>query len=683
MSGSTDCPRPAVILRLAAVALFSVCTGCRTPLPKAVERTREITAARESRVVAVRDATRLALRFRIKGRDAYATAALPPGKSEAQSVMEFGGAARNDFSTLRRTGKALQVYGPEAWRVLSRSAAEALAPASPREGVLVTTGGLELIVCREASGSAVFLPLTNRPRGMKIVRRLTAAQLVPRLTEAFAARHGSTPGIVLTGSSPPLMFFEPALPRLTFIFGPPEETLRLPVLGASPDVTVRGVISLGIRSGVIATVKNPVTTLLNGSANLISMADAALHHLLSRIPSTPPPPVVVRAPMDNGAWEARLDRITGEPRVPASVRFRIDGEQFFPDFIHAIQEARESIDIQLYIFDTDDYALQIADVLKAKSKEVPVRIMIDEAASLQSSLLDPAFPNAPGHIAPSSIVDYLRRDSNIRVRPMGMPALSATHTKMILIDGRRAWLGGMNIGREYRSDWHDMMIEVRGPLIGWMQRSFAHSWAHNGWTGDLGELSSRLRSSRKAGARIPVPENAIMVRPLRGSAIHSDIKSAQFAALRSAQQCIWLENAYITDSRYIAGLIAARRRGVDVRIIVPAENDSPLMKANNRALIPQLLRHGIRVWELPEMSHVKAALYDGWACTGSANYDRISFRVNQEFNIGFSDPATVAALRRDLFLRDMARGREVKTPPPASAGSQITDSLLQMLAGQL
>jgi cardiolipin synthase len=386
--------------------------------------------------------------------------------------------------------------------------------------------------------------------------------------------------------------------------------------------------------------------------------------------------------MNIEAWERYLDRLTNEPRVPAAVRLRIGGEQFFPDFIQAIQDARESIDIQLYIFDTDDYAIQIADLLKQRSREVRVRILIDEAASLQSSLQKPISPQPPGHRAPSSIIEYLRRDSKIRVRPMTMPALSANHTKMIIIDGRRAWLGGMNIGREYRSDWHDMMIEVTGPIIGWMQRSFVRTWAHNSWAGDLGELVTRFRSSREAAARIPIPAGAIPVRPLRSSALHSDLNDAQFAAVRNAQHSIWLENAYISYSRFVRELVNARRRGVDVRVILPAETDSKIMEGNNRALLPQLLRNGIRVWLVPGMSHIKAAIYDGWACIGSANFDRLSFRVNHEFNIGYSDPATVETLRRELFLKDMARGAEIKAPPPGSIGSQFTDGLLQVLAGQ-
>ena len=653
-------------------------------MPGAVEQSREISSVAVNRVIALQQGNRLAMRFRLKGRDAYAELTLPDKSADSQAVMDFDSGARDTFASAKKHGRALPVLSAQVWQKISHTVATELAPASSRQGVLVTTGGNELIICRDASGQPAFLPLTERPPGMKIIRRLTAQQLVPRLTAAFTLTTGSSaPAIVLTGRSPAMLMIDPGTLRLTFISAPPGKMMKLPILGASPDVTVRGLLSVGLRTGALATLKNPATTALNGGANLLSMARGALHGVLRRLPTGPPPPVSKLPPMDITAWEQRLDKITREPRVPATVRLRIDGEQFFPDFIQAIQEARESIDIMLYIFDTDDYALQIADLLKKQSHEVRVRIMIDDAASLQSSLLAPEFPTAPGHRAPSSIVEYLRRDSKIEIRPMAMPAMTATHAKMIVIDGRRAWLGGMNIGREYRSDWHDMMIEVTGPLIAWMERSFLQSWAHHSWKGDFAAVFTLFRNSEKAAARIPMPAGAIAVRPMRGSALQSDIRNSRFAALRAAQQSIWLENAYITDSRFIEELIRARYRGVDVRVIVPKENDSPLIRASNKALTPQLLRHGIRVWELPEMSHVKAALYDGWACVGSANYDRLSFHVNEEFDIGYSDPAAVATLRRDLFLKDMARGKEVKPGPPGSLGSQFTDALLQLLAGQL
>lgn len=685
MNGSiSSSPAAVKFSRLAfAAAIVAGLSACRAPLPGAAREAEELRAVEETRIIALQQDDQLLLRFRLKGRDAYAVAPLPATTADPLTAMEFSRGARDAFAAAKKSVAPLTVLSAGAWRTLSRTVAAELAPASPRHGTVVTAGGRELVVCRDAAGTPVFMPLTQRPKGLKIIRRLSAGEIVPRLAAAFTRLHPHAgTALILTGREPAMLLLDPRAPRLTFVSAPPEQTLKLPILGSSPDVTVRGLLSVGLRSGALATLKNPVTTAFHGSANLISMADAALHGVLSTLPAGPPPPVAQRAPMDIDAWEQHLDKLCGDSRLPSAVKLRIGGDQFFPDLIEAIQEARESIDIMLYIFDTDDYAIQIADLLKKRSHEVRIRVMIDEAASYQSSLMAPQSPQAAGHHAPSSIVDYLRHGSKIEVRPMAMPALSATHTKMIVIDGTRAWLGGMNIGREYRCDWHDMMVEVNGPLIGWMQQSFGRSWAHNGWLGDLGELIASTRTSKSAATKIPPPPGSIPVRPLRSSAIHSDLRRAQFAALRQARREIWIQNAYITDSRFIAELIAARYRGVDVRVILPKENDSPLMKANNKALIPQLLRHGVRVWVLPEMSHVKAALYDGWACTGSSNYDRLSFRVNQEFNIGYSDPAAVGALRRDLFLRDMARGEELSAPPPSSIASQFTANLMQLLAGQ-
>ena len=107
-------------LRLVTVmALFAAFTGCRTPLPQAAERTREITHAEEARVVAMRTSSHLALRFRLKGRDAYATAPLPEGKAETQSTMVFDTAAKDAFQMMKRSGYPLRVFGADTWRGVS------------------------------------------------------------------------------------------------------------------------------------------------------------------------------------------------------------------------------------------------------------------------------------------------------------------------------------------------------------------------------------------------------------------------------------------------------------------------------------------------------------------------------------------------------------------------------------
>ncbi len=79
-----------------------------------------------------------------------------------------------------------------------------------------------------------------------------------------------------------------------------------------------------------------------------------------------------------------------------------------------------------------------------------------------------------------------------------------------------------------------------------------------------------------------------------------------------------------------------------------------------------MVRNGVRVYAYPGMTHVKAAIYDGWACVGSANFDKMSLRVGQELDVAFSDPPTVDRLRRELFDKDFARSREITTPVETS-----------------
>jgi cardiolipin synthase len=669
---------------LAAAAASLLMAGCRSPLPKSLECTRELRVLQEDRVTAVRSGQVMAFRFRMKGRDAYATAAMPGEGTDVQAALVIGGEAKAAFNAGGR--ERIRVLGAEAWRRLAHEVSAAFAPDSPRHAALVTAADRELLIHRDALGVPAFYALTRRPAGVTITRRISSVDLVRRMAVALHAHHGPGAAVLITGGEPPLLLLDPAVPRLLFLNTPAEEVAKIPLLGSSPDVTARGLLSLGLRSGVLQTVKNPATTAVQAAANLYTAADAAARSPLAGLPKEPPPPVKQEPPMDPVAWEQHLDRITGAKALPSTVKLHISGDQFFPEFIQAVQEAEQSIDILSYIWDTDDYAIQIADLLRKRSHHVKVRVLVDEAASFQSALMQPDSPQQPDHRPPSSIIDHLRRDSRVDARPMAMSALTANHSKMVIIDGKRAWLGGMNIGREYRVDWHDMMAEVRGPLIGWMQRTFNATWAHHGWGGDLAEMVSDARpGGRVASEKAAIPPGAFPVRPLRNSAIHRDLCRSQIEALRRARHSVWLENAYITDVRYIRELILARHRGVDVRVIMPEENDILLLKANNGALVDLLRRHGVRVYLLPGMSHAKAAIYDGWATLGSANYDRLSLRVNREFNIAYSHPPAVEELRRELFLKDMARSREVTAPAhhSLSRSRRLRENLLRLVAGQL
>ena len=288
---------------------------------------------------------------------------------------------------------------------------------------------------------------------------------------------------------------------------------------------------------------------------------------------------------------------------------------------------------------------------------------------------DEALPH--GFVPPLSIVDYLESDSRVRVRVRTPAFLRADHTKTTIIDDETCFLGGMNIGREYRFDWHDLMVEVNGPVVQHIREQFLAAWVLAGWSGDFGyffwSIFHRRPKDRDAG-----PDH-IPIRVLRTRASSSEIYNAQLAAIRAARQRIVIENAYFADDEILTELIAARQRGVDVRVILPIEGNHGIMNANNLVMTNVMTRYGIRVFLYPGMSHVKAAIYDGWACLGSANFDRLSLRRNQELNIAFSDPDSVQALWEAIFEPDLARSHEVTELFDTS----WSDHLNGILAGML
>jgi cardiolipin synthase len=150
----------------------------------------------------------------------------------------------------------------------------------------------------------------------------------------------------------------------------------------------------------------------------------------------------------------------------------------------SFENARESIDIRTYIFDNDDYAVEVADFLKRRSADVKVRVMIDALGNLLATQADAE--SAPLHHAPPmSMESYLEQDSEIAVRSRANPWLSGDHTKTTIIDRKIAFVGGMNIGREYRYEWHDLMMQVTGPIVDRLQHDSDKAWARAGILGDL------------------------------------------------------------------------------------------------------------------------------------------------------------------------------------------------------
>lgn len=397
------------------------------------------------------------------------------------------------------------------------------------------------------------------------------------------------------------------------------------------------------------------------------------HLRLPLLERKPLPELSHAAAMDLQAWELDLDLITATTASSGSIRFLVDGEAYFDRLAQVVNAAEESIDIRSYIFDNDDVALQMADLLRARSDTVEIRVLVDGLADLFASRLDSSSMPASVQL-PASISDYLVHGSKVDFRKQSNPWFTGDHAKITIIDRELAFLGGMNIGREYRYDWHDLMMEVEGPVVQALQFEFDLSWSKSGMLGDLGWFVTALKGYPENNSTGDYPIRVLSTR------IHdSELYRAQVAAIRRSRSYIYLENAYFSDDKILFELARARRRGVDVRVILPIEGDSGVLDLSNQKTINTMLRNGIRVYSYPGMTHVKAAIYDGWACLGSANFDKLSLQINQEINLAFSDPGAVGQLLEQVFYPDFARSTELHEALPLAARHHFAELIADEL----
>jgi len=381
--------------------------------------------------------------------------------------------------------------------------------------------------------------------------------------------------------------------------------------------------------------------------------------------------------MDLDDFEKYLDKISSSPSYKGNIDVLIDGEEFFFSLINSIYKAEKNINFRTYIFDNDDYAVRIADLLKERSEEIEVKVLMDYLGSITASQTLPETHMPNDFIMPKRIYRYLKKDSRIKVRTAKNPWFTTDHVKTLIFDDEEAYIGGMNIGREYRYEWHDMMLKVEGPIVGKLNKDFYSAWAHAGLGGDIAYLFSNL--FRSDDNNMEDKEEYINIRPLYTKTGKTEIHNATLEAIRRAENYIYIQNAYFTDNRIINELIKARERGVDVRVILPYWGNHNIMNAGNMLTANALIRNSIGVYMYPKMTHVKATIIDGWAMVGTANYDKLSMRVNQEVNLAFSDERVVNELLIRLFEEDFNKSMKVKGEFPIPWYNHILDKIANQL----
>ena len=363
--------------------------------------------------------------------------------------------------------------------------------------------------------------------------------------------------------------------------------------------------------------------------------------------------------MDLDSFNKFLDDELGTKEFKANIKLFIDGEDFFEDFINSAKLATHSVFIETYIFKTDNFAMSIIDLLKKLSENLDVRILIDYFGSSSNKFVQD--PILKDYDSPNDVVKTLKQNSNIKVRIHPDTWLVSDHRKVFLIDRKKAYIGGMNIASEYRYTWHDLMVSLEGPVVTPIAKMFYKTWSFSGAGGDYAVAYRSLftKSKRKTDKQ---KDGMINVRILTTGSTDYQIYDSQLEAIRRAKKRIYIENPYFTEKTLVEELVLAKKRGVDVKIIFPAVNDMVLYDKINLKIANYFIENGIEVYLYPKMAHVKAAIYDNWACLGSANFNKLSMFKNREINIAFYDEDLINELLEKLFMKDFEVSQKYEEP---------------------
>lgn len=323
-----------------------------------------------------------------------------------------------------------------------------------------------------------------------------------------------------------------------------------------------------------------------------------------------------------------------------------NGDQTFPAQLAAIAAAQRSISLEIYIFEDDVIGRQFINALCERAKAgVKVRLLYDAVGSF--SLPDEQIERM--HSAGVETVEFhpvapWRRRFNWRLRD---------HRKILVVDDDIAFVGGLNIGKEYASKaqggdgWHDMHCSLRGPIVADLSRTFRRNWIANG---------GRDYPAAPRAETLPPTEGASFVRMIDNALAkrRRPIRQAYLAVLYAAQKQVLLKNAYFLPDRKLRRAISrAVKRGVEVAVIVPGNSDVRLVEWAGNYVHRWLTRAGVRILRWPNvMMHAKTAVVDGvWSTIGSYNLDSRSLRYNLEITVEMLDEEIGGEMVRQ-FKRD-------------------------------
>ena len=330
----------------------------------------------------------------------------------------------------------------------------------------------------------------------------------------------------------------------------------------------------------------------------------------------------------------------------------LNGDQIFPAMLEAIRSAKETITFETYIYWSGAIGKEFADALAERARGgVKVHVLIDWVGSqrMEGKLLDEMSEGGVQIGKYHPLAWYSLDKLNNR-----------THRKLLVADGKVGFTGGVGIADNWnghaqdRDHWRDTHYRVEGPVVAQMQAAFADNWTKVSGVVLAGEkyfpllqpdgphFAQLFRSSQEGGA-----ESTHLMYLL---------------SIAASRKSIDLSMAYfVPDDLALAELVAALKRGVKIRIIMPGQNtDASLVRRASRALWGPILEAGAEIYEYqPTMYHCKVLVVDGlWTSVGSTNFDSRSFRLNDEANLNIHDYQFAQRQLAD-FENDLKHSRRI------------------------
>jgi cardiolipin synthase A/B len=330
-----------------------------------------------------------------------------------------------------------------------------------------------------------------------------------------------------------------------------------------------------------------------------------------------------------------------------------NGDQFYPALLEAIRGARDTVNFEVYIFDSDATGREfIAAFIERARAGIEVRLLLDWFGSIRLKRRDRRALREAGvsleffrPLALRNLVRFYRR----------------SHRRAIVIDGRIGFTGGAAVSDKWSGDtrtpkeWRDSMTRVTGALVAGVQSAFAANWVYC-----CGEVLAgpRFYPSDEDGG--PACGISVVSSP---SDAQQPIRLLFWLSFTNARRRLWIASSYFIPDQHLRKAVKVRARaGVDVRILVPGNHtDAIPVQYAGRTYYQELLEAGVRIFEYQaSMMHAKTVLVDGaWVLVGSANMDERSMEINEENLLGVAEPGFGRAIGEGIE-RDFERSKEIR-----------------------